>query len=127
RLGPRLGELVWDVGAGSGTVAVECARLGAAVVAVEKAADGVERIRANAAAHADDVRVVHGSAPEARAELDDPDVLFDGGGGQHPTGWPRHGRTARACTTDPWGAPCGWRSRSASSSCVSWPRARSYA
>ncbi|MER7567725.1 precorrin-6y C5,15-methyltransferase (decarboxylating) subunit CbiE [Streptomyces sp. NPDC097941] len=82
RLGPRLGELVWDVGAGSGSVAVECARLGAAVVAVEKAPDGVERIRANAAAHGVDVRVVHGSAPEALAELDDPDAVFVGGGGR---------------------------------------------
>ncbi|WP_328783680.1 precorrin-6y C5,15-methyltransferase (decarboxylating) subunit CbiE [Streptomyces canus] len=82
RLGPRLGELVWDVGAGSGSVAVECARLGAAVVAVEKAPDGVERIRANAAAHEVDVRIVHGSAPDALAELDDPDAVFVGGGGR---------------------------------------------
>ncbi|MFF1723083.1 precorrin-6y C5,15-methyltransferase (decarboxylating) subunit CbiE [Streptomyces sviceus] len=82
RLGPRLGDLVWDVGAGSGSVAVECARLGAAVVAVEKADDGVERIRANAAAHEVDVQVVHGSAPDALAELDDPDAVFVGGGGR---------------------------------------------
>ncbi|MGP4010446.1 precorrin-6y C5,15-methyltransferase (decarboxylating) subunit CbiE [Streptomyces sp. 4N124] len=81
RLGPRLGDLVWDVGAGSGSVAVECARLGAAVVAVEKTGDGVERIRANAAAHGVDVQVVHGSAPGALAELDDPDAVFVGGGG----------------------------------------------
>ncbi|MFF7176032.1 precorrin-6y C5,15-methyltransferase (decarboxylating) subunit CbiE [Streptomyces pseudovenezuelae] len=86
RLGPRLGELVWDVGAGSGSVAVECARLGAAVVAVEKAADGVERIRANAAAHGADVQVVHGSAPDALAELDDPDAVFVGGGGRELPG-----------------------------------------
>ncbi|MER5548253.1 precorrin-6y C5,15-methyltransferase (decarboxylating) subunit CbiE [Streptomyces sp. NPDC002589] len=83
RLGPRLGDLVWDVGAGSGSVAVECARLGAAVVAVEKAADGVERVRANARAHGVDVRVVHGSAPDALAGLaDDPDAVFVGGGGR---------------------------------------------
>lgn len=83
RLGPRLGDLVWDVGAGSGSVAVECARLGAAAVAVEKAADGVERIRANAAAHGVDVRVVHGAAPDALADLaDDPDAVFVGGGGR---------------------------------------------
>ncbi|WP_371568354.1 precorrin-6y C5,15-methyltransferase (decarboxylating) subunit CbiE [Streptomyces canus] len=82
RLGPRLGDLVWDVGAGSGSVAVECARLGAAVVAVEKAPDGVERIRANASAHGVDVRIVHGSAPDALAELDDPDAVFVGGGGR---------------------------------------------
>lgn len=86
RLGPRLGDLVWDVGAGSGSVAVECARLGAAVVAVEKAPDGVERIRANAAAHGVDVRVVHGSAPDALVELDDPDAVFVGGGGRELPG-----------------------------------------
>ncbi|MER6749816.1 precorrin-6y C5,15-methyltransferase (decarboxylating) subunit CbiE [Streptomyces fungicidicus] len=83
RLGPRPGELVWDVGAGSGSVAVECARLGAAVTAVEKAPDGVERIRANAAAHGVDVRVVHGTAPGALSGLgEDPDAVFVGGGGR---------------------------------------------
>ncbi|MET8245514.1 precorrin-6y C5,15-methyltransferase (decarboxylating) subunit CbiE [Streptomyces sp. NPDC005202] len=82
RLGPRLGDLVWDVGAGSGSVAVECARLGAAVVAVEKTPDGVGRIRANAEAHGVDVAVVHGSAPEVLSGLDDPDAVFVGGGGR---------------------------------------------
>lgn len=88
RLGPRLGELVWDVGAGSGSVAVECARLGAAAVAVERDADGVARIRANAAAHgvAHAVAVVHGRAPEALAELPDPDTVFVGGGGADLSG-----------------------------------------
>ncbi|MEV5410692.1 precorrin-6y C5,15-methyltransferase (decarboxylating) subunit CbiE [Thermopolyspora sp. NPDC052614] len=51
RLGPRLGDLVWDVGAGDGEVAVECARLGAAVVAVERDAAACERIRRNVVAH----------------------------------------------------------------------------
>lgn len=82
RLGPRLGDLVWDVGAGSGSVAVECARLGAAVTAVEKTRDGVERIRANAAAHGVDVHVVHGAAPTVLSDLDDPDAVFIGGGGR---------------------------------------------
>ncbi|MFH8242355.1 precorrin-6y C5,15-methyltransferase (decarboxylating) subunit CbiE [Streptomyces sp. NPDC018321] len=85
RLGPRAGDLVWDVGAGSGSVAVECARLGAAVTAVEKTPDGVERVRANAAAHGVDVRVVHGAAPAVLSGLDapdDPDAVFVGGGGR---------------------------------------------
>ncbi|MFC9961401.1 precorrin-6y C5,15-methyltransferase (decarboxylating) subunit CbiE [Streptomyces nigra] len=82
RLGPRLGDLVWDVGAGSGSVAVECARLGAAVTAVEKTADGVARIRDNAAAHGVDVHVVHGTAPDVLSELDAPDAVFVGGGGR---------------------------------------------
>ncbi|WP_371659056.1 precorrin-6y C5,15-methyltransferase (decarboxylating) subunit CbiE [Streptomyces sp. NBC_00280] len=86
RLGPHLGDLVWDIGAGSGSVAVECARLGAAVVAVEKTSDGAERVRANAAAHGVDVRVVEGVAPDALPapahELSDPDAVFIGGGGR---------------------------------------------
>jgi len=82
RLGPRPGDLVWDVGSGSGSVAVECARLGAAVSAVEKAPDGVERIHANAGAHGVDVHVVHGTAPDALDRLDDPDAVFVGGGGR---------------------------------------------
>ncbi|MEU6280677.1 precorrin-6y C5,15-methyltransferase (decarboxylating) subunit CbiE [Streptomyces sp. NPDC047028] len=87
RLGPRPGDLVWDVGAGSGSVAVECARLGAAVVAVEKTADGVERIRANARAHGVDVRTVHGAAPDVLSGLaDDPDAVFIGGGGRELPG-----------------------------------------
>ncbi|MFG2790731.1 precorrin-6y C5,15-methyltransferase (decarboxylating) subunit CbiE [Streptomyces sp. NPDC048419] len=86
RLGPRPGDLVWDVGSGSGSVAVECARLGAAVSAVEKAADGVERIRANAGAHGVDVHVVHGEAPAALYGLDAPDAVFVGGGGRELPG-----------------------------------------
>ncbi|MEQ8142968.1 precorrin-6y C5,15-methyltransferase (decarboxylating) subunit CbiE [Streptomyces sp. OP7] len=83
RLGPRPGDLVWDVGAGSGSVAVECARLGAATVAVERDADGVERVRANAAAHGVNVTVVHGAAPGVLDGLgDDPDAVFVGGGGR---------------------------------------------
>ena len=79
RLGPRLGDLVWDVGAGSGSVAVECARLGAAVVAVER--DDVSHLEANAKAFDVDVQVVHGEAPAALHGLPDPDAAFVGGGG----------------------------------------------
>ncbi|MFJ1613205.1 precorrin-6y C5,15-methyltransferase (decarboxylating) subunit CbiE [Streptomyces sp. NPDC088251] len=82
RLGPRTGDLVWDIGAGSGSVAVECARLGAAAVAVEKTPDGVGRIRANAAAHGVYVHAVHGSAPAVLDGLDEPDAVFIGGGGR---------------------------------------------
>jgi precorrin-6Y C5,15-methyltransferase (decarboxylating) len=79
RLGPRLGDLVWDVGSGSGSVAVECARLGSAVVAVEQGP--LEHLRANVAAFGVDVLVVPGTAPAALADLPDPDAVFVGGGG----------------------------------------------
>ncbi|WP_434975421.1 precorrin-6y C5,15-methyltransferase (decarboxylating) subunit CbiE [Streptomyces mesophilus] len=86
RIGPRTGDLVWDVGAGCGSVAIECARFGAAAVAVEKTADGIERIRANAAAHGVGVRPVHGSAPTVLSHLADPDAVFIGGGGRELPG-----------------------------------------
>jgi len=81
RLAPGPGMLVWDVGAGSGSVAVECARFGAAVIAVERDETRCERIRANARRHAVDVRTVHGAAPAALAGLPEPDAVFVGGGG----------------------------------------------
>ena len=81
QLGPRIGTTVWDVGAGSGSVAVECARLGAAVVAVERDPDQVARIRTNARAHGVRVDVVAGAAPEALDGLAPPDAVFVGGGG----------------------------------------------
>ncbi|HEY4454416.1 MAG TPA: precorrin-6y C5,15-methyltransferase (decarboxylating) subunit CbiE [Pseudonocardiaceae bacterium] len=81
RLAPRPGTLIWDVGAGSGAVAVECARLGAAVVAVERDAGQGVRIVANAARHGVDVRLVDGGAPQALIGLPEPDAVFVGGGG----------------------------------------------
>ena len=49
RLGPAPGRVIWDVGAGSGSVAVECARFGAHVIAVEADQAQCDRIRQNAA------------------------------------------------------------------------------
>jgi len=79
RLRPTLGTLVWDVGAGSGAVGIECAGYHAAVIAVERDPAACELIRQNAGAA--DVRVVEESAPEAFAGLPDPDAVFVGGGG----------------------------------------------
>ncbi len=81
RLGPGPGDLVWDVGAGSGAVAVECARFGAAVVAVERDPAACALIAANAARHGVAVQVVEASAPAALDRLPDPDAVFVGGSG----------------------------------------------
>ncbi|MCW2886047.1 MAG: precorrin-6y C5,15-methyltransferase (decarboxylating), CbiE subunit [Streptosporangiaceae bacterium] len=81
RLGPRVGDLVWDIGAGSGSVAIECARFGAAVIAVERAAESCERIRRNVRAHQVKVQVAQGPAPLILDHLPDPDAVFVGGGG----------------------------------------------
>ena len=81
-LGPGPGDLVWDVGAGSGSVAVECARLGAATMAVERDPESCARIRRNAASHGARVKVVEGEAPEALRILPEPDAAFIGGSGR---------------------------------------------
>ncbi|MEU4576925.1 precorrin-6Y C5,15-methyltransferase (decarboxylating) subunit CbiT [Nonomuraea sp. ATR24] len=81
KLGPRLGDLVWDVGAGGGEIAVECARLGAAVVAVERDAASCDRLRANVLHYGVKVALTRGQAPPALEPLPDPDAVFVGGGG----------------------------------------------
>ncbi len=81
RLGPGPGDLVWDVGAGSGSVAIECARLGAAAVAIERDPESCIRIRRNAERHAAYVEVVEDTAPEALRDLPEPDAVFVGGTG----------------------------------------------
>lgn len=83
RLAPRPGELLWDVGAGAGSVGIEWMRSHQTcrTVAVEADATRVERIRRNAAAlGVPTLDVVHGSAPGALAGLPSPDSVFVGGG-----------------------------------------------
>jgi precorrin-6Y C5,15-methyltransferase (decarboxylating) len=77
---PAAGVL-WDVGAGSGSVAAECARLapGLRVLAIERRPDDAVRLRANLAGTG--AQVVEGEAPDVLARLPDPDRVFVGGGG----------------------------------------------
>jgi precorrin-6Y C5,15-methyltransferase (decarboxylating) len=81
RLRPRLGTMIWDVGAGSGSVGIECAALGAAVIAVDADPGACDLVRRNAARHGACVRVVPGRAPQVLGGLPDPDAVFLGGGG----------------------------------------------
>ena len=80
RLGPAPGRTIWDVGAGSGSVAVECARFGAHVIAVEADPAQCDKIRRNAERHHVRLRVHHGRAPEALIGLPPADAVFAGGG-----------------------------------------------
>ncbi|MGH6655810.1 MAG: precorrin-6y C5,15-methyltransferase (decarboxylating) subunit CbiE [Actinocrinis sp.] len=81
RLAPSPGDLVWDIGAGSGSVGIECAAFGAAVVAVERDDESCTRIAANAAAHGVELSVCCGKAPDVLPALPQPDAVFVGGGG----------------------------------------------
>jgi precorrin-6Y C5,15-methyltransferase (decarboxylating) len=80
-LGARPGDLLWDVGSGSGSIAVECCRGGGDLraVAFERDPQRRERIAANARAFgvAVDVR---GAAPDEFAGAPAPSVIFVGGG-----------------------------------------------
>jgi precorrin-6Y C5,15-methyltransferase (decarboxylating) len=80
RLGPAPGRVIWDVGAGSGSVAVECARFGAHVIAVEADPAQCERIRRNAARHGVRPHIHQGRAPDALKNLPPADAVFVGGG-----------------------------------------------
>ncbi|MGW0466770.1 precorrin-6y C5,15-methyltransferase (decarboxylating) subunit CbiE [Streptomyces sp. NPDC003027] len=81
RLGPRVGDLVWDIGCGGGALSVEAARFGAAVIAVD--ADPAACARTEAAARRSGVQlhVVPGRAPHVLERLPEPDVVRIGGGG----------------------------------------------
>jgi precorrin-6Y C5,15-methyltransferase (decarboxylating) len=82
RLGPAPGKIIWDVGAGSGSVAVECARFGAHVIAVEADQAQCDRIRQNAARHGVRPHIHQGRAPDALKNLPPADAVFVGGGDQ---------------------------------------------
>ena len=75
--------VLWDVGAGSGSVGIECSLLapGLAVFAIEQRPDDARRIEANARRLGARVTVVEGVAPAMLAHLPDPDRAFVGGGG----------------------------------------------
>ncbi|MFB9359449.1 precorrin-6y C5,15-methyltransferase (decarboxylating) subunit CbiE [Actinoplanes nipponensis] len=82
-LGPQPGELLWDVGAGSGSIAIEWMRThrDCRAVAIESDPVRAGRIVRNAAAlGVPKLRVVEGRAPGALAGLPAPDVVFIGGG-----------------------------------------------
>ena len=81
-LAPRPGALLWDLGAGSGSVAVEWALAGGRAVAVERRADRIGNISANIAGFglAETVAALHSDSIAALPGLPDPDAVFVGGG-----------------------------------------------
>ncbi len=83
RLAPQPGQLLWDVGAGAGSVGIEWMRSHPRcwTIAIEADADRADRVARNAAAlGVPTLRVVPGRAPDALADLPAPDAVFVGGG-----------------------------------------------
>ena len=86
-LAPRRGETLWDIGAGSGSVAIEwmLADPSLAAIAIEADAERAARITRNANAFGvPDLAITLGKAPEALAGLAPPHAIFIGGGGSDP-------------------------------------------
>jgi precorrin-6B C5,15-methyltransferase / cobalt-precorrin-6B C5,C15-methyltransferase len=121
-LAPRRGELLWDVGSGSGSVAIEWMLADPAnkAVAIEVRHDRAERIARNALSFGvPGLSVVAGEAPHVFGDLPKPDAIFIGGGAGAP------GAIERACdalaaggrlvvnavTLETQAACAGWRAR----------------
>lgn len=86
-LAPLPGELLWDVGAGAGSIAIEWMRThpSCRAVAVESRPERAARIRRNAdSLGVPALRVVEGRAPAALDGLPAPDAVFVGGGATVP-------------------------------------------
>ncbi|MBZ9867416.1 precorrin-6y C5,15-methyltransferase (decarboxylating) subunit CbiE [Mesorhizobium sp. CA15] len=83
-LAPRRGELLWDIGAGSGSIGIEwmLAHSSLRAIAIEANAERAARIARNAAhCGVPGLVVIEGAAPKALAKLETPDAIFIGGGG----------------------------------------------
>jgi precorrin-6B C5,15-methyltransferase / cobalt-precorrin-6B C5,C15-methyltransferase len=87
-LAPRRGELLWDVGAGSGSIAIEWLLSDPAnrAIAIEARADRASLISRNAASlGVPHIEIITGTAPEAFATLPRPQAIFVGGGASDAT------------------------------------------
>lgn len=84
KLAPRHGELLWDIGAGTGSISIEwmLASPGNRAIAIEPRPDRLARVARNAALFGvPDLVTVEGAAPDALAGLPTPNAIFLGGGG----------------------------------------------
>ncbi|RBY78391.1 cobalamin biosynthesis bifunctional protein CbiET [Geodermatophilus sp. TF02-6] len=122
RLAPLPGQLLWDVGAGAGSIGIEWMRVhpSCRAVAVESVAERAARVRRNAARlGVPGLRVVEGRAPAALSGLPAPDAVFVGGGLTAPslleTCWdalPAGGRlVANAVTVEGEAVLAAWHAR----------------
>jgi precorrin-6Y C5,15-methyltransferase (decarboxylating) len=87
RLAPLPGQLLWDVGAGAGSIGIEWMRVHPSCRAIAVEADPVraQRIGRNAGRlGVPDLQVVEGEAPGALLGLPQPDAVFVGGGATTP-------------------------------------------
>lgn len=75
------GDKLLDIGAGTGSVSIQAALLGAKVFSIEREPEGVELIHKNAAKFQVGVEIIHGSAPEMISSVGAFNKCFIGGSG----------------------------------------------
>lgn len=82
RLAPVPGQLLWDIGGGAGSIAIEWSRHHPTcrAIAIERDPDRAKRLERNVSALGGSVDVVLGAAPAALDGLESPDAIFIGGG-----------------------------------------------
>jgi precorrin-6Y C5,15-methyltransferase (decarboxylating) len=121
-LTPGRGEMLWDIGAGSGSIAIEWLLADPAnrAVAIEARHERAARIVRNSLSFGvPHLAVVNGEAPHVLGELPPPDAVFIGGGATAPTmieraidALPSSGRlVVNAVTLETQAACVGWRAR----------------
>ena len=119
---PKRGELLWDVGAGSGSIAIEWLLADAAnrAIAIDERADRAGIVARNAKnLGVPQIEIVQGKAPEAFASLPQPHAIFVGGGAQEAglingayAALPSGGRlVANAVTLETEAELIGWHKR----------------
>ena len=86
-LAPLQGQLLWDIGAGTGSISIEwmLRHPSNRAIAIEPRADRAARITRNALSlGVPELKLIEGSAPAALGGLSTPDAIFIGGGGTDP-------------------------------------------
>jgi len=84
-LAPQPGALLWDIGVGAGSVAIEWMRLGGKAIGIERSADRIAKAAANASAlGVPGLTLIRGEGVDEIADLPAPDAVFIGGGVTSP-------------------------------------------
>lgn len=80
-LSPHRGEVLWDIGAGAGSVAIEWCRLGGYAFAIEKQTKRFQQLSQNIKKFGlDNISAIHGKAPDSCKNIPHPNSIFIGGG-----------------------------------------------
>ena len=81
----QIGDELLDIGAGTGSISIQAAKLGAKVVSIEREREGIELIKKNSEKHSVDIEILEGEAPDIIPDRKY-DKVFIGGSGKQMEG-----------------------------------------